>query len=53
MLLVIPLGLVMHFFDFDWLKAFIILVLAVVFFAVIISLLAVVGIGPSLSLLLL
>ncbi|MCW8802729.1 MAG: hypothetical protein OQK81_05170 [Candidatus Bathyarchaeota archaeon] len=52
-LLVILLGLVKHFFDSDWLKALIISVLAVVLFAVIIALLAVVGIGLGLSLLLL
>ena len=44
-LFVILLGLVKHFFDCGWLKAFIIAVLAVIFFVVIIAILAVIGIG--------
>ena len=43
--LVIWLALVKHFFDSGWLKAFIISVLAVIIFAVIITILAIIGIG--------
>jgi hypothetical protein len=41
---------VKHFFDCGWLKAFAISLLAVIFFVVIIAILAVVGIGIGLSL---
>ena len=44
-LFVILLGLVKHFFDCGWLKAFIIAVLAAIIFVVIIAILAVIGIG--------
>jgi hypothetical protein len=46
----ILLGLVKHFFDCGWLKAFAISIVAVIIFAVIIALLAVIGIGLGLSL---
>ncbi|MDG6222962.1 MAG: hypothetical protein QCH99_06865 [Candidatus Bathyarchaeota archaeon] len=49
-LLVLLLGLVKHFFDCSWLKAFAIALFAVIIFAVIIALLAVIGIGIGLSL---
>ena len=49
-LFVILLGLVKHFFDFGWLKAFIISLLAVIIFVVIITILAVIGIGLGFSL---
>ena len=49
-LLVLLLGLVKHFFDCSWLKAFAIALFAVIIFAVIIAVLAVVGIGIGLSL---
>jgi len=49
-LFVILLGLVKHFFDCGWLKAFAISLLAVIIFAVIIAILAVIGIGIGLSL---
>jgi len=42
---VIWLGLIKHFFDCGWLKAFVIAVLAVIIFAVIIAVLALIGIG--------
>lgn len=45
LLFVILLALVKHFFDSGWLKAFVISLLAVIIFAVIIAILAVVGIG--------
>ena len=49
-LFIILLGLVKHFFDCGWLKAFVIAVLAVIIFSVVIFLLAVVGIGLGFSL---
>jgi len=49
-LFVILLALVKHFFDSGWLKAFVISLLAVIIFAVIIAILAFVGIGLGLSL---
>ena len=49
-LMVILLGLVKHFFDSGWLKAFAISLLAVIFFAIIIVILAIVGIGIGLVL---
>jgi len=49
-LLIILLGLVKHFFDCGWLKAFAISLLAVIIFVVIIVILAVIGIGIGLSL---
>jgi len=44
-LLIILLGLVKHFFDCGWLKAFAIAVLAAIIFVVIIVILGIVGIG--------
>jgi hypothetical protein len=44
-LFIILLGLVKHFFDCGWLKAFAIAVLAVIIFVVIIAILAAIGIG--------
>jgi chromate transport protein ChrA len=44
-LLVILLGLVKHFFDTGWLKAFIISLLAVIIFIVIVAILAIIGFG--------
>ena len=52
-LLIILLALVKHFFDCGWLKAFAISLLAVIFFVVIVAILAVVVLGIGLSLLLL
>ena len=49
-LFVILLGLVKHFFDCGWLKAFVISLLAVIIFVVIITILAVIGIGLGFSL---
>jgi hypothetical protein len=49
-LLIVFLALVKHFFDCGWLKAFAISLLAVIFFVVIIAILAVIGIGIGLSL---
>jgi hypothetical protein len=49
-LLIVLLALVKHFFDCGWLKAFAISLLAVIFFVVIIAILAVIGIGIGLSL---
>ena len=49
-LFIILLGLVKHFFDCGWLKAFAISIVAVIIFAVIIALLALIGIGVGLSL---
>ena len=49
-LFIILLGLVKHFFDSGWLKAFVISLLAVIIFAVIIAILAIIGIGLGLSL---
>jgi hypothetical protein len=46
----ILLGLVKHFFDCGWWKALAIAILAVIFFVVIIALLALVGIGIGLTL---
>ena len=50
-LFIILLGLVKHFFDCGWLKAFVIAVLAVIIFVIIIAILAVIGIGIGLVLL--
>ena len=47
-LMVVFLALVKHFFDLGWLKAFIISLLAVIIFAVIIAILAIVRIGLEL-----
>ena len=44
------LGLIKHFFDCGWLKAFAIALVAVIIFAVIVFLLALVGIGIGLGL---
>ena len=44
-LLIIWLALVKHFFDCGWLKAFVISVLAVIIFAVIVAILAIIGIA--------
>jgi hypothetical protein len=44
-LFIILLGLVKHFFDCGWLKAFAIAILAVIIFVVIIAILAAIGIG--------
>jgi hypothetical protein len=49
-LFIILLGLVKHFFDCGWWKALAIAILAVIFFVVIIELLALVGIGIGLTL---
>lgn len=49
-LLVILLGLVKHFFDCGWLKAFAIAVFAVIIFIVIMAILALIGIGIGLTL---
>ncbi len=49
-LLLLLLALVKHFFDSGWLKAFAISLLAVIIFAVIIAILATVGIGLGISL---
>ena len=49
-LMVILLALVKHFFDSGWLKAFAISLLAVIIFAIIIAILAIVGIGIGLVL---
>jgi hypothetical protein len=49
-LFIILLGLVKHFFDCGWWKALAIAILAVIFFVVIIALLALVGIGIGLTL---
>ena len=49
-LFIILLGLVKHFFDCGWLKAFAIAVLAVIIFVVIIAILAAIGIGIGLTL---
>lgn len=49
-LFIILLGLVKHFFDCGWLKALAIALFAVIIFAVIIAILAVIGIGLGLSL---
>ena len=49
-LFIILLGLVKHFFDCGWMKAFAISIVAVIIFAVIIALLALIGIGVGLSL---
>jgi hypothetical protein len=43
------LGLIKHFFDCGWLKAFAIAVIAVIVFAIIIFLLALIGIGIGIS----
>ena len=48
-LFIILLGLVKHFFDCGWMKAFAISIVAVIIFAVIIALLALIGIGVGLS----
>jgi len=44
-LLLVWLGLVKHFFDCGWLKAFVISILAVIIFVVIIAILAIIGIA--------
>ena len=44
-LLLLWLGLVKHFFDCGWLKAFVVSILAVIIFVVIIAILAVIGIA--------
>ena len=44
-MLIVWLGLIRHFFDCGWLKAFVIAILAVIIFAVVIVILAVIGIG--------
>ena len=49
--LVIWLGLVKHFFDTDWLKAFVISVLAIIILVVISFILGLIGIGVGLALL--
>ncbi len=49
-LFIILLGLVKHFFDCGWWKALAIAILAVIFFVIIIALLAIVGIGLGLTL---
>lgn len=49
-LFIILLGLVKHFFDCGWLKAFVVAVLAVIIFVVIIAILAAIGIGIGLTL---
>lgn len=47
--LILWLALVKHFFDCDWLKAFVISLLAVIVFVVIIVILAIVGFGLGLA----
>ena len=42
---VVWLALIKHFFDFGWLKAFVISVIAVIVFVIIVAILAVIGIG--------
>jgi len=49
--LVIWLGLVKHFFDTDWIKAFVISVLAIIILIVIDFILGLIGIGIGLALL--
>jgi hypothetical protein len=49
-LFIILLGLVKHFFDCGWLKAFAIAVLAVIIFAIIIFVLGLIGIGLGITL---
>jgi len=49
--LVIWLGLVKHFFDTDWIKAFVISVLAIIILIVIGFILGLIGIGIGLALL--
>ena len=49
-LLIMLLALVKHFFDCGWWKALAIAILAVIFFVVIIALLAIIGIGLGLTL---
>ena len=44
-MLIVWLALVKHFFDCGWLKAFLIAIAAVIIFAIIIAILAVIGIG--------
>ena len=44
-LLILWLALVKHFFDCGWLKAFVISILAVIIFAVIVAILALIGIA--------
>ncbi len=44
-LLLLWLGLVKHFFDCGWLKAFVISILAVIIFIVIVAILAIIGIA--------
>jgi len=46
---VIWLGLVKHFFDTDWLKAFVISVLAVIILVVVAFMLGLIGIGIGLA----
>lgn len=47
---VVWLGLIKHFFDCGWLKAFAIALVAVIVFAIIVFILALIGIGIGLSL---
>ena len=49
--LVIWLGLVKHFFDTDWIKAFVISVLAIIILIIISFILGLIGIGIGLALL--
>jgi hypothetical protein len=42
---IVWLALIKHFFDCGWLKAFIIAVVAVIFFVVVVAILALIGIG--------
>jgi hypothetical protein len=42
---VVWLGLIKHFFDCGWLKAFVIAVIAVIIFIVIVAILGIIGIG--------
>jgi hypothetical protein len=44
------LGLIKHFFDCGWLKAFVIALIAVIVFAIIVFILALIGIGIGISL---
>lgn len=43
------LGLIKHFFDCGWLKAFVIALIAVIVFAIIVFILALIGLGIGLS----
>jgi hypothetical protein len=44
-LLLLWLGLVKHFFDCGWLKAFVVSILAVIIFVVVVAILAIIGIA--------